>query len=204
MYSGLEGTRWRATIMKSQLMTKAPNSGTPEAFDNGSKEKYARLRSEIRGAINRCCPSWLAGQCEDLIQVAMMSVLRLERNSEGIREFSTSYLYKVAYTTVIDEIRRLRRRREVPIDNPSHGRQQAVAATGPEQVTYAHEVGRAIEDCLSAMRRERRLAVTLHLLGHSVADSAGILGWDRKRTENLVYRGMSDLRECLASRGLQP
>jgi RNA polymerase sigma-70 factor (ECF subfamily) len=54
------------------------------------------------------------------------------------------------------------------------------------------------------LKYERRLAVTLYLHGHSVPDAARILDWSAKRTENLVYRGLADLRECLLSKGLRP
>ena len=52
------------------------------------------------------------------------------------------------------------------------------------------------------MKRERRLAVTLHLQGHSVPEAARLLDWAVKRTENLVYRGLADLRECLTAKGI--
>ena len=54
------------------------------------------------------------------------------------------------------------------------------------------------------MKRERRLAVTLHLQGHTVPETARILDWAAKQTENLVYRGLADLRECLMAKGLRP
>jgi hypothetical protein len=28
--------------------------------------------------------------------------------------------------------------------------------------------------------------------------------WDEKRAENLVYRGLADLRKCLLARGVRP
>jgi RNA polymerase sigma-70 factor (ECF subfamily) len=37
-----------------------------------------------------------------------------------------------------------------------------------------------------------------------VAEAARILDWSPKRTENLVYRGLADLRGCLTSKGLKP
>jgi RNA polymerase sigma-70 factor (ECF subfamily) len=54
------------------------------------------------------------------------------------------------------------------------------------------------------MKRERRLAVILHLQGHSVREAARLLDWAFKRTENLVYRGLADLRACLQSKGMTP
>ena len=80
----------------------------------------------------------------------------------------------------------------------------AVNFKDPERVAASRQIGRGIQDCLSRMQRDRRLAVTLHLQGHSVPDAARVLDWPAKRTENLVYRGMADLRECLMSKGIQP
>src|SRR4030095_2192143 len=74
----------------------------------------------------------------------------------------------------------------------------------PEQDTSFGELGAAVRDCLVAMKRERRLAVMLHLQGHPVAEAARILDWSVKRTENLVYRGLADLRQCLACKGHRP
>jgi RNA polymerase sigma-70 factor (ECF subfamily) len=54
------------------------------------------------------------------------------------------------------------------------------------------------------MNRDRRLAVTLYLQGHTVPEAARILDWSGKRTENLVYRGLADLRECLMAKGMRP
>ena len=52
--------------------------------------------------------------------------------------------------------------------------------------------------------RPRRLAVTLHLQGHSVPEVGRLMGWSAKKADNLVYRGRADLRECLELRGIRP
>jgi RNA polymerase sigma-70 factor (ECF subfamily) len=37
-----------------------------------------------------------------------------------------------------------------------------------------------------------------------VPEASRILDWSAKRTENLVYRGLADLRECLTLKGMRP
>ena len=74
----------------------------------------------------------------------------------------------------------------------------------PERAAASEEIGRGIQTCLAHMKRDRRLAVTLYLQGHTVTEAARILEWPVKRTENLVYRGLADLRACLASKGMRP
>jgi RNA polymerase sigma-70 factor (ECF subfamily) len=111
----------------------------------------------------------------------------------------------VAYTTLVDEIRRLRRRPEVPLEESTgSGLEATAAAIGPEQQYAGREVGRAVRDCLVLLIQPRRLAVVLHLQGHTVPEAAAILGWTAKRTENLVYRGLADLRRCLEGKGISP
>ena len=57
---------------------------------------------------------------------------------------------------------------------------------------------------LQELSEDRRRAVTLYLQGHSIPEAARILEWDVKRTENLVYRGLADLRTCLLRKGHRP
>jgi RNA polymerase sigma-70 factor (ECF subfamily) len=66
------------------------------------------------------------------------------------------------------------------------------------------ELGAAVRACLRSMKRERRLALVLYLQQHTVPEAARLLGWAAKRTENLVYRGLADLRQCLLAKGHTP
>ncbi len=169
-----------------------------------SEEAYSKLRHDIGAAISRVCPSWLVDRRDDLVQAAMMRVMEIHRKSEGNRELSTSYLYRVAHSALVDEIRRIRRRREVALEVDGGNEGHAVAHENPERSAAAEEIGRGIRECLSAMKRERRLAVALHLQGHKIAEAARLLDCGEKRAENLVYRGLDDLRRCLAAKGFEP
>jgi RNA polymerase sigma-70 factor (ECF subfamily) len=97
----------------------------------------------------------------------------------------------------------VRRRRETELEEvvvePA-----AVDAADPERSAASREIGEGVEDCLTRLVHDRRLAVTLYLQGHSVPEAARVLDWPAKRTENLVYRGLADLRACLESKGLRP
>jgi RNA polymerase sigma-70 factor (ECF subfamily) len=169
-----------------------------------SNEDYARLRADLQRAVNRICPRWLASRSDDLVQVAMMRIMEIQGKSEGNRELTSSYLYRVAYTALVDEIRRWRRRQEVPIEQATVEGRVTSESASPERVYAGREIGRSILDCLAQLGRPRRLAVALYLQGHTVPQASRVLGWSPKRTENLVYRGLADLRTCLASKGVTP
>jgi RNA polymerase sigma-70 factor, ECF subfamily len=168
---------------------------------------YDKLRRDIVRAVARVCPSWLSNQRDDLVQTAMLRVIQITEkeppSAEGDTRFAASYLQKVAYTVLVDEIRKVTRRQETDLEDPTVAK-TAVEFRDPEKARASNEIALGIQDCLSRLIKDRRLAVTLYLQGHSVPDAARILDWPAKRTENFVYRGLADLRACLSSKGLRP
>jgi RNA polymerase sigma-70 factor, ECF subfamily len=169
---------------------------------------YSKLRNDLERVVARLCPGWLSSQRDDLVQAAVMRVMQLVNagasGREGNRTLASFYLYKVAHSALVDEIRRIRRRHESPLDDTEHVSPETAAHLDPERIAVSHQIGRGIQDCLTRMSRDRRLAVTLYLQGHTVPEASRILDWSAKRTENLVYRGLADLRECLMTKGMRP
>ncbi|MCX4246777.1 RNA polymerase sigma factor [Paraliomyxa miuraensis] len=163
----------------------------------------AAMRDKLARIVARACPAWASSHRDDITQAAMMRMIRAQqqRPNDGL---PASYLWKVAYSATIDELRRLRAQREVPMDDEHDGDRVVDPAQTPEDRLRAEHVARSVRECLSALAEARRQAVTLHLAGHSVPESGRILGWNAKRAENLVYRGLADLRKCLTSKGIEP
>jgi len=166
--------------------------------------RYAGLRGQLLAAVRRACPLRLASRADDLVQTALMRVLEVERRREGNAAFSTLYLRKAAHSALVDELRRLHRRREVALDEEGDLHQPIDPASDPERRCYGEEIGAAIQTCLRLLARARRQAAVLHLQGHSVPQIGRLLGWSPKKAENLVYRGLGDLRQCLRARGAEP
>lgn len=168
-----------------------------------SNEELARLRRELEAAMGAICPPSLADRREDLVQEAMIKVMRLAGDSPE-RELTASYLWRTAYSALVDELRRLRRRGEVSLEEAGAPAAMANPTPGPESVSRGREIRRFLTVCLERLVRPRRLAVILHLQGESAGDAATLLGWDRKRVYNLTFRGLRDLRRCLAAQGVTP
>jgi RNA polymerase sigma-70 factor (ECF subfamily) len=172
-------------------------------------ERWAALAAAMARAVRRQCPAWLADHAQDIAQAALAKVMAQERGREGERTLTSFYIHRVAHSALVDEIRRRKRRPELSLEGGSEesgeGRSfEPVASGTPEADASFRELGAAVRECLTAAKRERRLAVTLYLQGHTVPETARILGWDAKRAENLVYRGLADLRQCLMGKGHRP
>ncbi len=166
-------------------------------------DEYGALRAEIARAVRSLCPRWLTSRADDLVQAALLRILKLRQRSEQRQDLSSFYLKRVAYSALVDEIRRLERKRETPLEGED-GEPLPLASSmpGPDRLQAGREIGEGIRDCLATLLRQRRLAVTLYLQDVSVVDAAHLLGWDLKQTRNLVYRGLGDLRQCLKGKGL--
>ncbi len=165
---------------------------------------YADLRRRLEGVLRRMCPAWLADRREDLLQVALLRVMEISRKSEKPRQFSSSYLWRAAQSAMIDEIRRLRRRREVALEEVAGADGPAFRAPhpDPERQATGRALGRQVWGCIGQLIRPRRLAVLLHLEGYAPEEAAKLMGWNMKKNYNLVHRGMEDLRSCLRTKGL--
>jgi RNA polymerase sigma factor (sigma-70 family) len=150
--------------------------------------------------VRRVCPRSLAEDAEDLVQESLIRLLRA-RKLDGASDVSATYLKKVAYSTVIDEIRR--RRRQVPAvagaDTDIEAAPDETRSTTPDT-----GLGNAMEVCMQRLQDQRRRALTLHLLGYSGPEVASMLECNAKRAENLTLRGLAQLRECLHAMGLSP
>ena len=169
-----------------------------EPASDGAREPeeigpWAQLRTVLVRAVGKHCPPELASFREDLVQVALLKLAERREVGEGNPAPEASYAWKVAFTVVIDELRKRRRGQAYALEVAS---QPGVHASSPE-------VGLAIDDCLERLLDDRRVAVTLYLQGFRMLESATAMGWTEKRVENLLYRGLKELRLCLEQKGVR-
>lgn len=206
-------TTERATASVSMPPPDAPSSNDLSSESpSPATMSWDELRAKLQKAVYRICPAWLVDRRDDLVQLATIKLMEAHRRrlgddtadlGEGIPAASSSYLFRVAHSALVDEIRRLRRQRETSLDDDDNT-VEPQDGHDPERHATSRRTGHAIKDCMGFMKRERRMAVTLYLQGHSVPDASKVLSWSRKRTENLVFRGLDNLRQCLRKKGIQP
>lgn len=163
-----------------------------------------RMRSTLLSAVARACPAAMAAHRDDIVQAALLRVAAVLRSGEHDSIRHASYLWRVAYTATVDELRRAARRREVSLEGTEVAADLVARAPDPEAETASREVAAAIRACLVRLIRPRRLAVTLHLYGFAAGEASRVLRWDVKRVHNLTYRGLDDLRRCLEAKGVRP
>jgi RNA polymerase sigma factor (sigma-70 family) len=131
----------------------------------------------------------------DLDEVAQEVRIRLWRATQRFAEVPTSYVYRASTSAAVDLLRRRRARHAdstLPLDEVA----EPVSDAGDpwhavEESELAARLARAIEEIPAS----RRPAVRLYLAGHSWQEVAAATGWSLAKARNLVYRGLSDLKQ---------
>lgn len=178
--------------------------GDNESLTDDREDEFEEIRQVLVRVVSRICPTWLSRDRDDIVQEAMVRVMRAADRSGGDPAVSRTYLNKAAYSAMVDIIRKRRRDQERSIDDDSHPVELRASDPDPERGSFSTELGRAIRQCLQALIAPRRRAVTMALTGFGNREIAQLMGWKPKRAENLVSRGRADLRACLDRRGFAP
>jgi RNA polymerase sigma-70 factor (ECF subfamily) len=169
----------------------------------GRPVELGDLRDRMDRAVRKVAPAWMRDQIDDLVQVAMMKIMRSGK-VEGDAELNNGFVYRVAHSVIVDEIRRRKRRNETDMDPSLPDPVEPHVRSDPEAMAGGQEIGAVIVECLGHLAVDRRRAVTLYLQGHSVPETAKLLDLQPKKAENLVYRGLAELRDLLRARGVEP
>jgi RNA polymerase sigma-70 factor (ECF subfamily) len=148
-------------------------------------------------------------EIDEVVQEIRVRMWKSLGTAELIRRAKASYIYRAAISASIDLIRRRRARRydarsldddtsdDAPAPAPE-SRLRADAALDEE------EVASTVHRALALLAEHRRAVVRMHLAGYDRFEIAELLGWSEPKTRNLLYRGLTDLRQILQSWGIGP
>lgn len=145
---------------------------------------------------------------EQEIRIKLWKSLRKGKKIDNL----PSYLKKVAYTTTIDELRRLKKQApyrdfltkerifqltEVSNRDSEH----------PEADDERRHNKKYIETLLKNLSPDRRKVLRLYAAGMSIDEICEICGWNRTRVRHLLYRGIDQMRRIVPSfsgNGIEP
>jgi RNA polymerase sigma-70 factor, ECF subfamily len=187
-------------------MAESSSLSDVEARFNAVIKEYGRF---LRQTIIRFCPKDLGLQFNDIEQEARLRLWRALQSEREIQNL-TSYLYRIAVTSTLDAIRRVKSKREDQLlladeEEEEAGEPQRLVA-GPEHAPDLQAERRLlmhkVEAALATMPENRRRAVGLHLQGMTKQEIGDLLGWSESKARNLVYRGLQELREQLRAEGV--
>jgi RNA polymerase sigma factor (sigma-70 family) len=161
-------------------------------------EKFALL---IRQVIQKNLHRGDAIDTEDVEQEVRLKIWHFLKKGKRVDNLP-SYIKKVAYSTTIDELRKMMKQR--PSGQPDNlqkifcGTQQVagpVAAFSPEARYDDGEAGKTIRTMVDSLSENRKKVLQLYLTGLSIEEISLSLDWEKATVRHLFYRGIDDLKE---------
>ena len=164
-------------------------------------EAFGRLMAELRPRLHRYCARMVgsAFDGEDVVQEALAKAAEAFP-AAGRIERPESWLFRIAHNAALDALRRRKRQAAVHSDTDMAGLADASAAADVRVAAAA-----SLSAFMHLPATQRSSVVLMDVLGHSLAETAGILGISLPAVKATLHRGRSRLRELAgASEGAAP
>jgi RNA polymerase sigma factor (sigma-70 family) len=183
----------RSPACSEHELVAAVRQGDERAFE----ELYSRYRSRIGSYVYGMVGDH--GRAEDIVQEVFISALRRLRDTERPIAFKP-WIYEIAKNACIDEFRRTRRTKEVPLDGDDEPGGAAVAklhsAPAPE---VAIESKQQLTDLRGAFRglseSHHKIIVMRELEGLSYTEIGERMEMSRAMVESTLFRARRRLSE---------
>ena len=164
--------------------------GEEEAFEALVVRYEAPVRKLAYGLVR----DWALA--EDVAQDAFIRAYRKAATFRGVASVK-AWLYRIAINRAYDELRRLQRKREVPLETTNVA-ERGLAST--EAIVEARELREKIARALAGLREEYRTPLVLRdIEGMTYREIAEFLDWPLGTVQIRIHRGRLELRSRLAA-----
>ena len=190
------------TDSKKPVGHRDPVEAAPDPdVSRALRDLIARFDAFIRRTASR--HGLIGSDLDEVVQDLQVRVWKSFGTSELIRRATPTYMYRTAVSASLDIIRRRRalKARASSLDDVApNGLMDR--APGVQERLAADDLARVVHECVEQLQESRRAVVRLYLAGYDRFEIADLMGWTEAKARNLMYRGLEDLRQILASRGI--
>jgi len=154
----------------------------------------------IRANIQNYYPQKHGIDPDDIFQEVKIKIWKILSNEKKIKNYP-SYIKKIINSSIIDQLRKLRRERGIIL-------QEQQNRISEKEINYDMDktikidskeiLGQAVDSLIES----RRIVVKLFLLNMRIDEIAIFLNWSKNKTRNLLYRGLADLKRKLITKGI--
>jgi RNA polymerase sigma factor (sigma-70 family) len=172
-----------------------------ERLSSGLEAVITRFRTMVRSVGARRGLS--EADTDDLLQEVRVRLWRAGEAGKQLQELGASYVYRTAMSATVDVLR-WQRTRGADVTESLDDRSERLLAgpADPHAQVETSELVARIGAAVDTLPLARRAVVRMYLTGYGREEIAELLGWTEAKTRNLLYRGLDDLRRCLAEWGI--
>jgi len=138
---------------------------------------------------------------DDISQEVILKLWKVMNNEKKINHYS-SYIKKVVNSTIIDYLRKSRMQKKVL----SFKMQERISEkrTSFKRNNFSdHNLKEIIHKAVEDLIESRKKVVKLYLLDLTIEEISILFNWTQDKTRNLLYRGLSDLKNNLRKNGIE-
>ena len=169
--------------------------GEEDAFEALVVRYEAPLRRLAYGLVR----DW--GLAEDIAQDAFLRAYQKAATYRGGAAVK-AWLYRIAINRAYDELRRLQRKREVPLEKagvPGRAARVEAVYASTQALAEVGELQRRVAGALAELRPEYRTPLVLREIeGMTYREIAEVLDWPLGTVQIRIHRGRLELRSRLA------
>lgn len=187
------------SLSDEQAMWRVQHEDDPHAF--------ARLMDRWQRPIENLCTRMVgdAHRAEDLTQETFARIYGRRKDYRCEGRFST-YLWRVALNLCYDELRRLQRRKEFSLDDPTHGmqvvRDEVEHDRQPAGILESRERADIVRGALLKLSDNQRIVVVLrHYEGLKFREIAEVLGIPEGTVKSRMAEALDHLGRILKKVG---
>jgi len=160
-------------------------------------EKFSR---SIRASISKFGLEKRGIDPEDVIQEVKIKIWKKFGHEKNISHYS-SYIQRIINSILVDHIRKVRRQEKLIL----HEKQKLLSEErgNPGNPHKGSVFSEMVGEAADSLMESRRKIVKLFLADLTIDEIASTLNWSRDKTRNLLYRGLSDLKEKLKDKGVE-
>ena len=155
-------------------------------------ERFAVL---IKYQINKFNPQRFGLDPEDVIQEIKIKIWKILHDEKEINNYP-SYIRKIVNSSVIDLLRKWKREEGIIIQEKQRKISEPTKDYSAE-FTREDSLRETVGKAANSLIESRRKVVKLFLLGMTIEEISAYFNWTKDKTRNLLYRGLSDLKQIL-------
>lgn len=177
------------------------NSGDQEHIQKvllGDTNAFAVLVNRYKDMVFTLCLKMVNNreEAEELAQDSFIKAYRSLNQFKGESKYST-WLYKIAYYTCLDRLKKLKKEKQIVAINTYSNEQIASLQTDFEQL-LERERRELVQECLQLLPAEERFLLTLYYLEEqSVKEIAQIIGTTEGNIKVKLFRSRNKLTTFL-------
>jgi RNA polymerase sigma-70 factor (ECF subfamily) len=137
---------------------------------------------------------------EDVIQEVKIKIWKKFGHEKNICHYS-SYIQRIINSTLVDHIRKVRRQEKLIL----HEKQKLLLEErgNPDNSLHGNIFWELVGEAADSLMESRRKIVKLFLADLTIDEISCTLNCSKDKTRNLLYRGLSDLKEKLKNKGVE-